>query len=55
MTPVPDYLDPYVSFEDAAEWMLAAGYRLSQLEWLQRVVVDVATVIATPEDADGRG
>lgn len=27
MTPDPDYLEPDVSVEDAAEWMLAAGYR----------------------------
>ena len=27
MTPDPDYLDPEVSVEDAADWMLAAGYR----------------------------
>jgi len=27
MTPDPDYLEPEVSVEDAAEWMLAAGYR----------------------------
>ncbi|HEX5721909.1 MAG TPA: CBS domain-containing protein [Acidimicrobiia bacterium] len=27
MTPDPDYLEPDVSIEDAADWMLAAGYR----------------------------
>ena len=27
MTPDPDYLEPDVTVEDAAEWMLAAGYR----------------------------
>lgn len=27
MTPDPDVLEPDVSIEDAAEWMLAAGYR----------------------------
>jgi CBS domain-containing protein len=27
MTPDPDYLEPDVSVEDAADWMLAAGYR----------------------------
>jgi CBS domain-containing protein len=27
MTPDPDYLEPEVSIEDAADWMLAAGYR----------------------------
>ena len=27
MTPDPDYLEPDVSVEDAATWMLAAGYR----------------------------
>lgn len=27
MTPNPDSLDPDVSVEDAANWMLAAGYR----------------------------
>jgi CBS domain-containing protein len=27
MTPDPDYLEPEVSVEDAADWMLAAGYR----------------------------
>ena len=27
MTPDPDYLEPEVTVEDAAEWMLAAGYR----------------------------
>ena len=27
MTPDPDYLEPDVTIEDAAEWMLAAGYR----------------------------
>jgi CBS domain-containing protein len=27
MTPDPDYLEPDVSVDDAAEWMLAAGYR----------------------------
>ena len=30
MTPDPDYLEPDVSVEDAAEWMLAAGYRPGQ-------------------------
>jgi CBS domain-containing protein len=27
MTPDPDYLEPDVTIGDAAEWMLAAGYR----------------------------
>lgn len=27
MTPDPDYLEPDISIEDAANWMLAAGYR----------------------------
>jgi CBS domain-containing protein len=27
MTPDPDYLEPDVTVDDAAEWMLAAGYR----------------------------
>ncbi len=27
MTPDPDYLEPDVTIEDAADWMLAAGYR----------------------------
>ena len=27
MTPDPDYLEPDVTVEDAADWMLAAGYR----------------------------
>ena len=27
MTPDPDFLEPDVSVEDAAEWMLATGYR----------------------------
>ena len=33
---------------------VAADYQLSQLAWLERVVVDVAIPVATPGDGDGR-
>lgn len=41
--------------QGACSRQVAAGYRLSQLEWLQRVAGDVAMPVATLEDADGRG